>query len=181
MYSLDTHLCSIQNRMCADKMHEHFFDLQKLVEALHFDFHAVFMHCVSEIDPCAGVSCGHGTCTAHGRTSHACDCDPGYAGDNCKTGNYVDEHIFSYACFLFNHRLICLKEGYTSRLTFYNRRMIVPSKGGRNISLVVFGLAVHSVAGSILLWGNYPVEGIFPLELTWVQTPFSQKLFWMRV
>ena len=47
--------------------------------------------------------------------------------------------------------------------------------GGRNSSLVVFGLAVHSVAGSILLWGNFPVEGIFPLELTWVQTPFPPK------
>ena len=34
---------------------------------------------------------------------------------------------------------------------------------GRNSSLVVFGLAVHSVAGSILLWGNFPVEGIFSL------------------
>ena len=47
--------------------------------------------------------------------------------------------------------------------------------GGWNSSLVVFGLAVHSVAGSILLWGNFPVEGIFPLELTWVQTPFPKK------
>ena len=47
--------------------------------------------------------------------------------------------------------------------------------------LVVFGLAVHSVAGSILLWGHFPVEGIFPLELTWVQTPFPKKLFRMRV
>ena len=37
---------------------------------------------------------------------------------------------------------------------------------GRNSSLVVLGLAVHSVVGSILLWGNFPVEGIFPLELT---------------
>ena len=46
---------------------------------------------------------------------------------------------------------------------------------GLNSSLVVFGLAVHSVAGSILLWGHFPVEGIFPLELTWVQTPFPQK------
>ena len=53
--------------------------------------------------------------------------------------------------------------------------------GDRNSSLVVFGFAVHSVAGSILLWGNFPVEGIFPLELTWVQTPFPQKLFRMRV
>ena len=47
--------------------------------------------------------------------------------------------------------------------------------GGRNSSLVVFGLAVHSVGGSILLWGNFPVEGIFPLELTCVQTPFPKK------
>ena len=47
--------------------------------------------------------------------------------------------------------------------------------GGRNSSLVVFRLAVHSVAGSILHWGNFPVQGIFPLELTWVQTPFPQK------
>ena len=47
--------------------------------------------------------------------------------------------------------------------------------------LVVLGLAVHSVAGSILLWGHFPVEGIFPLKLTWVQTPFPQKLFRMRV
>ena len=47
--------------------------------------------------------------------------------------------------------------------------------------LVVLGLAVHSVAGSILLWGHFRVEGIFPLELTWVQTPFPQKLLRMRV
>ena len=46
---------------------------------------------------------------------------------------------------------------------------------GRNSSLVVFGLPVHSVEGSILLWGNFPAEGIFPLELTWVQTPFPPK------
>ena len=47
--------------------------------------------------------------------------------------------------------------------------------------LVVLGLAVHSIVGSILLWGHFPVEGIFPLELTWVQTPFPQKLLRMRV
>ena len=46
--------------------------------------------------------------------------------------------------------------------------------------LVVLGLAVHSVAGSILLWGHFPVEGIFPLKLTWVQTPFPLKLLRMR-
>ena len=43
-------------------------------------------------------------------------------------------------------------------------------RGGWNSLLAVFGLAVHGVAGSILLWGKFPVEGIFPLELTWVQT-----------
>ena len=48
---------------------------------------------------------------------------------------------------------------------------------GRNSSLVVFGLAVHSVAGWILLWGHFPVEGIFLLELTWVQTPFPKSSF----
>ena len=53
--------------------------------------------------------------------------------------------------------------------------MLAQWLGGRNSSLVVSGLAVHSVAGSILLWGNFPVEGIFPLELTWVQTPFPPK------
>ena len=58
---------------------------------------------------------------------------------------------------------------------------IKPRSGGRNSSLVVFGLAVHSVAGSILLLRNFPVEGIFPLELTWVQTLFPPKLFRMRV
>ena len=55
-------------------------------------------------------------------------------------------------------------------------------RGGAGIAqLVVFGLAVHSITGSILLWGHFPVEGIFPLELTWVQTPFPQKLLRMRV
>ena len=28
---------------------------------------------------------------------------------------------------------------------------------------------------------HFPVEGIFPLELTWIQTPFPQKLLRMRV
>ena len=49
-------------------------------------------------------------------------------------------------------------------------------RGAGIAQLVVLRLAVHSVAGSILLWGNFLVEGIFPLELTWVQTPVPQKL-----
>ena len=61
-------------------------------------------------------------------------------------------------------------------------RSVLTISTGRNSSLVVFGLAVHSVAGSILLWGKFPVEGIFSLELTWVQTPFRpKKLFRMTV
>ena len=71
-----------------------------------------------------------------------------------------------------------------SRLPTTVSIIVAPSQtmlGGRNSSLVVLGLAVHSVAGSILLWGNFPVERIFPLEFTWVQTPFPQKLFRMRV
>ena len=59
---------------------------------------------------------------------------------------------------------------------------VLNGKRGAGIAqLVVLGLAVHSVAGSILLWGLFPVEGIFPLELTWVQTPFPPKLLRMRV
>ena len=59
--------------------------------------------------------------------------------------------------------------------------IILTHLGAGIAQLVVLGLAVHSVEGSILLWGHFPVEGIFPLELTWVQTPFPQKLFQMRV
>ena len=61
------------------------------------------------------------------------------------------------------------------RLSSLGRREGGGGGGGGNSSLVVFGLAVHGVAGSILLWGNFPVEGIFLLEFTWVQTPFPPK------
>ena len=49
------------------------------------------------------------------------------------------------------------------------------SKGGQNSSVGSAWARCHSVAGSIHLWGHFPVEGIFPLELTWVQTPFPPK------
>ena len=52
---------------------------------------------------------------------------------------------------------------------------IKPRPGARLAQLVVLGLAIHSVAGSILLWGHFLVETIFPLELTWVQAPFPPK------
>ena len=60
---------------------------------------------------------------------------------------------------------------------------------GRNSSLVECWArcpAGCSVVGSILLWGDFfcrkkafslPVEGIFPFELTWVLSPFSQNSF----
>ena len=48
---------------------------------------------------------------------------------------------------------------------------------GRNSSVGSAWARCQSVAGSILLWGHFPVEGIFPLELTWVQTPFPQNSF----
>ena len=63
----------------------------------------------------------------------------------------------------------------------YSRMAYNMLKGAGIAQLVVLGLTVHSVAGSILLWGHFPVEGIFPLELTWVQTPFPPKLLRMRV
>ena len=53
----------------------------------------------------------------------------------------------------------------------------IEAKGGRNSSVSSAWARCQSVAGSILLWGHFPVEGIFLLELTWVQTPFPQNSF----
>ena len=64
---------------------------------------------------------------------------------------------------------------------WYSQLEMKQGTGAGIAQLVVLGLAVHSVAGSILLGGHFPVEGIFPLELTWVQTPFPKNLFQMRV
>ena len=69
-----------------------------------------------------------------------------------------------------------------TQLNLLCQKVLMNTTSGAGIAqLVVLGLAVHSVAGSILLWGHFPVEGIFPLELTWVQTPFPPKFFRMRV
>ena len=56
----------------------------------------------------------------------------------------------------------CLSQDF-SRLSHTNDLNL--ALGAGIAQLVVLGLAVHSVAGSILLWGLFPVEGIFPLEL----------------
>ena len=68
------------------------------------------------------------------------------------------------------------RPGFDSRFRRTSFFQVESYQSGAGIAqLVVLGLAVHSVANSILLWGHFPVEGIFPLELTWVQTPVPQK------
>ena len=107
-------------------------------------------------------------------------------GASCQTAlvalccwNKQPQSVFTsiYSCYF---EVRCMTQ---YNISYFLRHWMIKAKsfGGRNSSLVVFGLAVHNVAGSILLWGHFPVEGIFPLELTWVQTPFPPKLFRMRV
>ena len=45
-----------------------------------------------------------------------------------------------------------------------NMMWIGHSLGGQNSSVGSAWARCHSVAGSILLWGHFPVEGIFPVE-----------------
>ena len=77
----------------------------------------------------------------------------------------------------------CASSWYMTRLSSSCRATCCAETppGAGIAQLVVLGLAVQGVAGSILLWGHFPVEGIFPLELTWVQTPFPPKFLQMRV
>ena len=46
---------------------------------------------------------------------------------------------------------------------------------GRNSSLVVFGLSVHSVAGSTLLWGKFSGRGDFSLGVNMVSNSIPPK------
>ena len=57
-------------------------------------------------------------------------------------------------------------EGRSPHVLTYVALEIKTPCGAVIAQLVVLGLAVHSVAGSILLWGHFPVQGIFPLEIT---------------
>ena len=64
--------------------------------------------------------------------------------------------------------------------------MLVSSWRGAGIARWSWvGLAVLLDAASwrIVVYEEifFPVEGIFPLELTWVLSPFPKKLFRMRV
>ena len=54
-------------------------------------------------------------------------------------------------------------------------------KGGRNSSVGSAWARCPQRRGFDPPLGTFSVEGIFPLELTWVQTPFPQKLFRMSV
>ena len=53
--------------------------------------------------------------------------------------------------------------------------------GGRNSSVGSAWARCPQRRGFDPPLGTFSVEGIFPLELTWVQTPFPQKLLRMRV
>ena len=53
--------------------------------------------------------------------------------------------------------------------------------GGRNSSVGSAWARCPQRRGFDPPLGTFSVEGIFPLELTWVQTPFPPKLFRMRV
>ena len=105
-------------------------------------------------------------------------------------------HMYAYFCFVFS-RDVEIHSPMASRnltgqvdsnsVTLTSVRPIIFSPSsqmifmGRNSSLVACWArcpAWQSVVGSILLWGYFfPVEGIFPLELTWVLTPFPQNSF----
>ena len=58
---------------------------------------------------------------------------------------------------------------------------IIYISGGRNSSVGSAWARCPQRRGFDPPLGTFSGEGIFPLELTWVQTPFPQKLFWMRV
>ena len=53
--------------------------------------------------------------------------------------------------------------------------------GGRNSSVGSAWARCPQRCGFDPPLGTFSVEGIFPLELTWVQTPFPKKLLRMRV
>ena len=53
--------------------------------------------------------------------------------------------------------------------------------GGQNSSVGSVWARCPQCRGFDPPLGTFSVEGIFPLELTWVQTPFPQKLLRMRV
>ena len=43
---------------------------------------------VADIDDCVGVNCNDGVCV-DGIAEYECNCNKGYTGDHCQTGNYI--------------------------------------------------------------------------------------------
>ena len=91
----------------------------------------------------------------------------------------INAHVMTYTAQIVNTLAISVKN---TRIISnkHNGSKVTLSLllfGGRNSSVGSAWARCQSVAGSILLWGHFPVEGIFPLELTWVQTPFPQNSF----
>ena len=92
--------------------------------------------------------------------------------------------------------LLCLfAGGYLNRLSMLDRfvgldeahlnsfcRVSIQERvGGRNSSVGSAWARCPQSRGFDPPLGTFSVEGIFPLELTWVQTPFPPKLLRMRV
>ena len=50
-----------------------------------------------DIDDCAGVSCNNGTCV-DGVNEYTCNCNSGYTGEHCNTGNIVTQVTSSFVC-----------------------------------------------------------------------------------
>ena len=61
------------------------------------------------------------------------------------------------------------------------KKRLLTVLGGRNSSVGSAWARCPQRRGFDPPLGTFSVEGIFPLELTWVQTPFPPKLLRMRV
>ena len=84
-------------------------------------------------------------------------------------GETISAAKVTFVCGLRSVRVVALLSAGPSsntHKTSYNT-LVKSSSGGRNSSVGSAWARCHSVAGSILLWGHFLVEGIFPLELTY--------------
>ena len=48
-----------------------------------------------DIDECASSPCQNGGTCVDALNTHTCNCNPGYGGDDCETGNIRQNHIQS--------------------------------------------------------------------------------------
>ena len=49
---------------------------------------SLYVHYLTDLNDCAGVSCGEGTCV-DGIGTHSCQCNDGFTGDSCETSKSV--------------------------------------------------------------------------------------------